>query len=188
MSGSGSWRLVHLVSVFATLVGAAAIVAILWSMMLAGSSRWPMVAFVSLVITTPILLLSVGLDGFATKSIADRWAASALGDRQMLVPAATALRSVDVAVLNLVMVGQFGVTAILLGVASSSSALYGKPLGFVATAGGVLGVICGSLQAMSGRLTEVSYLVLLTASLALFTIWLLLASFRLWQKAAGIGP
>jgi len=30
--------------------------------------------------------------------------------------------------------------------------------------------------------------VLLTASLALFTIWLLLASFRLWQKAAGIGP
>ncbi|MCA1703688.1 MAG: hypothetical protein LC808_10685, partial [Actinobacteria bacterium] len=65
VSGSASWRLVHLASVFATVIGAAGIVAILWSMVLAGSGRWPVVALVSLVITTPILLLSVGLDGFA---------------------------------------------------------------------------------------------------------------------------
>ncbi|MCA1709744.1 MAG: hypothetical protein LC808_43290, partial [Actinobacteria bacterium] len=83
-------------------------------------------------------------------------------------------------------IGHFGLTAILLGVASSSSALYGKRLGFVAVSGGVLGVICGSMQAMSGRLTVFSYLVLLTASLGLFTIWLVVASFILWQKAARV--
>lgn len=184
VSGSRSWRLVHLASVGATLLGVAAIVALLWSMVLQGSTRWPVVAFVLLVMTTPVLLLSVGLDGFAIKFVADRWAHAASGaDRESLVSAATALRSVDVAVLDLVMVGQFGVTAIGLGVASWSSAMYGKGIALLAIAGGVLGVLCGVLQALSGRLTSFSYLFLLTASLALFTIWLSVASVVAWQKA-----
>lgn len=167
----------------ATLVGAGAIVAILWSMALHGSRRWPFIALVSLVLTTPVLLLSVGLDGFAIKSVADRWAHSTGADRQMLVTAATALRSVDVAVLDVVMVGHFGLTAILLGIASGTTTLYGRPLGLVAVAGGGMGVVCGALQALSGRLTILSYLVLLTASLALFTVWLSIASYVLWRRA-----
>jgi hypothetical protein len=164
----------------------AAIVAVLWSIVLAGSPRWAVIAFVSLVVTTPILLLSVGIDGFAIKSVADRWANSAPPDRQALEAAATALRGVDVGVLNLVMLGQFGLTAILIGVASASSGLYGKAVGAVAVASGVLGVVCGGMQALSGRLTRVSYLVLLTASLALFTLWLVLASLLLWRAAPDV--
>jgi hypothetical protein len=188
VSASDSWRLVHLASIFATLIGVTAIVAILWSMVLGGSTRWPFIALVSLVLTTPVLLLSVGLDGFAIKSVADRWADAAGGDRQTLLAAATALRSVDVAVLDLVMVGQFGLTAILLGVASWTSTVYGKPLGLVAVAAGLTGLLCGALQALSGRLTTFSYLVVLTASLALFTIWLALASTVLWRQAERLAP
>ena len=183
MATSRSWRVVHLASVVATLAGVTAIVAILWSMLLGGSSRWPVVAFVLLVLTTPILLLSVGLDGFAIKSIADRWANTTAHDRDMLLAAATALRTVDVVVLDLVMIGQFGLTAVVLGVASWFSAVYGKQIGLIAIVGGTLGVICGTLQALSGRLTTFSYLVLLTASLALFTVWLSVASFVLWRRA-----
>ena len=171
----------------ATLVGVAAIVAILWSMMLRGSSRWPAIALVVLAITTPILLLSVGLDGFAIKAIADRWA-DAGGDRETLAAAAVALRGADIAVLDVVMIGQFGLTAILLGVASWTSAAYGPPIGAIAMVAGVLGMACGTLQALSGRLTTVSYLVLLTASLALFTLWLSIASFVLWRKAEQLVP
>jgi hypothetical protein len=47
----------------------------------------------------------------------------------------------------------------------------------------VLGVVCGALQALSGRLTTLSYLVLLTVSLGLFTAWLTLASLVAWRKA-----
>ena len=183
VAGSRSWRVVHLASIAATLVGVAAIVAILWSMVLHSPGRWPVVAFVVLVITTPILLLSVGLDGFAIKSVADRWAKAVNGDRDTLLAAATALRTVDVVVLDVVMLGQFGLTAILLGVASWFSGLYGKGIGLIAIAGGALGVLCGALQALSGRLTTLSYLVLLTASLALFTVWLTAASFVLWRRA-----
>jgi hypothetical protein len=183
VSASDSWRTVHLASVLATLVGVGAIVAILWSMALGGSRRWPIIALVSLVITTPVLLLSVGLDGFAIKSVADRWADAGAADRQTLLTAATALRSVDVAVLDIVMIGQFGLTAILLGVASWTSTLYGRRLGLVAIAGGGIGVASGALQALSGRLTTLSYLVLLTVSLALFTVWLSLASIVLWRRA-----
>ena len=181
VAGSGSWRVVHLASVAATLTGAVAVVIILWSMTLQGSNRWAVVALLLVVITTPILLRSVGLDGFH-KSIADRWA-HAGGDRDMVVSAATALRSVDIAVLNVVMIGQFGLTAVLLGVASWSSAMYGKPIGLVVIAGGALGVACGVIQALSGRLTPFSYLVLLTALLALFTIWLFVASIVAWRRA-----
>ena len=183
VAGSRSWRLVHLASVAATLVGVAAIVAILWSMLLHGPGRWPVVAFVLLIITTPILLLSVGLDGFAIKSVADRWVKAAGGDRDTLLAAATALRTVDVVVLDIVMMGQFGLTAIAVGVALWSSPLYGKAIGLVAIAGGALGALSGVLQALSGRLTTLSYLVLLTVSLALFTVWLTWASFVLWRRA-----
>lgn len=185
VAGSRSWRLVHLASVLATLVGMGAIVVILWSMLLRGPGRWPVVAFVSLVVTTPTLLLSVGLDGFAIKSVADRWAAAAVGgaDRDALVAAATALRSVDVAVLDLVMIGQFGITTVLLGVACWTSGLYDRTIGMIAVAAGVLGVVCGVVQALSGRLTTFSYLVLLTASLGLFTLWLALASAVLYREA-----
>jgi hypothetical protein len=169
----------------ATLAGVAAIVAVLWSMVLQGSNRWPAVALVLLVLTTPTLLLSVGLDGFAIKSIADRWADPS-ANRETLMSAATALRSVDVAVLDIVMIGQFGLTAILLGVASWESPLYGPRVGAIAIAGGALGVLCGVMQALSGRLTVLSYLVLLTLSLALFTVWLTTASFVLWRKAEGL--
>lgn len=183
VAGSGSWRLVHLASVVATVAGVGAIVAVLWSMVLDGPSRWPVVALVSLMVTTPILLLSVGLDGFAIKSVADRWAAAGAGDRETLVAAATALRSVDVAVLDLVMLGQFGLTAVLLGVACWTSRLYDRTIAVVAVAAGVLGLVCGGIQALSGRLTTLSYLVLLTASLALFTLWLALASVVLLREA-----
>lgn len=186
VSASDGWRVVHFASVVATLVGAVAIVAILWSVVLDGSKRWPFIALVSLVLTTPVLLLSVGLDGFAIKSIADRWAHSAGADRQMLVTAATALRSVDVAVLDVVMVGHFGLTAILLGVASGTTTLHGRWLSLIAVAGGGLGVVCGALQALSGRLTTLSYLVLLSASLALFTVWLAIASYVLWRRAGDL--
>ena len=190
VSGSRSWRLVHLASVAATLVGFAAIVAILWSVHLGGggSNRWPAISLVVLVVTTPILLLSVGIDGFAMKTVADRWAAAAANPTQQdtLVSVATGMRSVDVAVLNLVMVGQFGITAVLLGWSTWRSRLYGPAIGAVAVAGGVLGMACGVVQALSGKLTTLSYLVLLTVSLALFTIWLTLASFRLLQRAGEV--
>ena len=186
VGGSRSWRFVHLASVLATLLGTVAIVAVLWSMLLQGPGRWPVVAGVLLAFTTPILLLSVGLDGFAIKSVADRWVDAGPAEREGLLAAATALRSVDVAALNLVMIGQFGLTAIALGVASWSSSLYGRQAGLVAVIGGLLGVASGTLQALSGRLTTVSYLVLLTASLALFTVWLSLVSFMLWRKADSV--
>ena len=188
VAASRSWRLVHLASVAATLVGVGAIVAVLWAALLTRPSRWPVVAFVSLTVTTPILLLSVTLDGFAIKSVADRWAATGAADRDVLMAAATALRSTDVAVLNLVMVGHFGVTAALLGVACWTSARYGRAIGAVAIVAGVLGIVCGAVQALSGRLTAFSYLVLLTASLALFTLWLVLASLTLLRSQGVARP
>ena len=186
VSGSGSWRAVHLVSLLAVLVGVAAVVVILWSMVRNGSRTWPVVAFVLLLVTTPVLLLSVGLDGFAIKSVADRWAEAAGGERARLLASATALRSVDVAVLNLVMIGQFGVTTGLLGMATWSSPVYGKRLAVIAFAAAGTGLACGVVQALSGRLTAFSYLVLLTTSLALFTIWLLAASVVLLRRAGEV--
>jgi hypothetical protein len=50
------------------------------------------------------------------------------------------------------------------------------------------GVLCGGLRSLSGRLTSVSYLVVLTVSLSLFTVWLLLASVVFWRRATEAVP
>jgi hypothetical protein len=63
--------------------------------------------------------------------------------------------------------------------------IYGPRIGAIAIAEGALGVLCGVMHALSGRLTALSYLVLLTLLLALFTIWLTAASFLLWRTAEG---
>ena len=135
----------------------------------------------SLVVTTPVLLLSVGLDGFAIKSVADRWAAAAGADRER----SSGRRPRCAASMwpSSTMLGQFGVTAVLLGVACWTSELYDRTIALIAIAAGVLGVLCGTVQALSGRLTTFSYLVLLTASLGLFTLWLALASVVLYREA-----
>jgi hypothetical protein len=115
--------------------------------------------------------------------VADRSAAASGGDRQSLLSAAQAVRAVDLAVLNVVLVGHFGVTAVLAGVASWTSPSYGPAVAAPVLLGGGAGIASGMLQALSGRLTTVSYLVLLTASLLLFTVWLLAASALLLRRA-----
>jgi hypothetical protein len=65
----------------------------------------------------------------------------------------------------------------------SSDLTYGPGLAALALAGGVTGIACGLLQALSGELTTLSYLWLLTISLLLVTLWLLGASIVLWRRS-----
>jgi hypothetical protein len=75
--------------------------------------------------------------------------------------------------LDVVMLGHFGLTALLLGLASWTSPVYGRRVAALALAGGVTGIACGLLQGLSGELSTLSYLWLLTISLLLVTLWLL---------------
>ena len=111
VAAAESWRIVHYVSVTASLVGVAAVVPILVDG-LDGSSRWSIIATVRLAITT--------------RSSCFRWARWARhqdgsrsggrtprGDRDTLM--GSALRSVDVSVLEVIMIGYFGVIATVIG-------------------------------------------------------------------------
>jgi hypothetical protein len=191
---SHTWRGLHLAGILITIVAMAGAAALLRSMALDGAGHWPLIAFVSSFVTGPLVLFSLSIDGFAIKAVADQWTATAAGaDRDGLFNAAVALRSLDITVLSLIMVGYFGVTAVLTGVATWKSASYGPWVALPALAGGVTGFASGTLMALSGRETTVSYLVLLTVSLGLFTLWLLVASAMLWhglavRHAAGTRP
>lgn len=64
----------------------------------------------------------------------------------------------------------------------------GPVVGAPALLGGLTGIASGMLQGVSGRLTTLSYLVLLTVSLLLFTTWLLGASILLLRQARVPAP
>jgi hypothetical protein len=200
VAGSAAWRPLHLGTLVVVVLGVAGLVAVVRSMTLRGDATWPLVALGSALVTTPVLLASLALDGFAVPAVADRWAAAGgvaaggvaagggaddAAGRAGVLAAAEAVRSVDLALLNLALIGHFGVTALASGVASWTSPAYGRKVGSVALLGGVAGIASGTLQALSGELTTLSYLVLLTVSLVLFTVWLLWASVILWRATRG---
>lgn len=159
--------------------------AVLVSMMGERTSAWPIVALFSLVVTTPLLLLSLGIDGFALKTLADQWAAAPLAPAKASALADLAtVRELDQVVTALVMLLHFGVTTGLIGLATWKSPAYGRRLGAVALAAAATGIASGSLETLTGEVTALSFLVLLTVSLVLFSAWLLIAAVLLWRNVA----
>ena len=188
VASSGAWRLVHAAAIVTVLLGLVAIGAVLRAMSLEGSNRWVLVTLVSTAITAPLLLLSLSVDGFAIPSIADRWAGASAADQGSLLTTAQAVRDVDIAILDIAMLGHFGVTALFVGAATWSSPSYGPRVAALALAGGVTGVACGLLQAASGDLTALSYLWLLSVSALLLTLWVLWASVLLLRQVPARAP
>lgn len=183
VADSDPWRLVHLATIATVVVGVAGVAAVLVSMMGERASAWPTVALFSLAVTTPLLLLSLGIDGFALKTLADRWAAAgpAAAKASALADLAT-VRELDQVVAALAMLLHFGVTTALIGLATWESPAYGRRLGAVALAAAATGMASGSLETLTGEVTVLSFLVLLTVSLVLFSAWLLAAAVRLWRR------
>lgn len=75
-----------------------------------------------------------------------------------------------------------GIVALLFGAAGLASRAHPRPLACLAIGAGVIGTVPGSVHYIAGASTWSASMVYL--STALFAVWILLMSLRIWRAAA----
>jgi hypothetical protein len=179
---NGRWLAVHAGILVALVIAFLGLVAIAVSMY-GERGLWARVALYSAIASAPVAIISVAIDGIAMKEIADAWADAP--DR--VFAAADAVGQLNVAAFDGLIISLFGMTPIFAGIALAGSSLYPRWIGILSVVGGVIGLIAGFTQALTGLEPLTANVLFPLASLA-FTIVLITAGLTLWQKASAPTP
>jgi hypothetical protein len=142
------------------------------------------VALGGLLISAPVVAVTLGVDGYASKAVADALAA-APGDAAALA-AATAVAEVGWGLFMLTAITVLGITPVLYGLALAASkewpAVYGWPvvvLGLGSIVAGLMGTFGGPSQ---------GFFMLFTVTSVLITLWVLAGGIRLWMRTPEVIP
>jgi hypothetical protein len=184
-AGYSLWRLDHLAVIFALALGVVAFVALARSITDLPAAAWARVALALGLVTGGVAAVSFAFDGFVLGGIAEDWASASGSARAQLLERARTLEYVDLGLLSVAVVGVFGVTQTLFGLALYQSVSYPNWIGATALFAGVVGLISGSWMWFSGGLDAGNFLVLFTTSSVLLTVWLLAGSVLLLRRARG---
>lgn len=181
-AGSDSWKAIHLglvVAVFLVILGLAA-----FSRSITGDSGTALarLGFVAALIGGGALMTALALDGVAVKSLADAYLGGG-DDAGVALIGAQALLSLNSGLLSIAIVGFFGITNLLFGMAVAMGEGYPKWLGWVAALLGAVAIAAGAIYFYDGNLTQVTLIVFVLVSL-LLTVWGLIAGILLWRKAS----
>lgn len=177
------WKIDHLLIVLALVLGLPAFVALARSLWDGPSGVWARFALPTAFATGAVALVAFSIDGFVLGEVAEDWASSGASDAALLERAST-LRYLDLGLFSVAIIGLFGVTQVLYGLALQRSAAYPGWVGTVALMGGVAGLASGVWMWMAGGLETGNFLVLFTISSVLLAVWLLYASVLLVRRAA----
>jgi hypothetical protein len=129
---------------------------------------------------TAVIMVALGIDGFAMVSVARAWAAAGAADQQIIFHVAQALWSAFVGIFALGVFVFFGCAPLLFGVAFRSQDVYPGWLSHAAVLGGVIGMALGVILAFV-PITFPTYAVLFGASSSLLAAWLIAAGIHMWR-------
>lgn len=185
VAASDIWLLVHYMIAWSVAFALVGLVAIGWSYAEGAAASWGRFATASAIVGVGVTFITVLIDGPAMKHVADAMIA---GHSPETIAAGTAVSEVAVALFTGTMGSLFGLTPVLYGIATLSDARYPKPLGYLAIAAGVLGLITASIQYFGGIQNLTANILFPIASLA-FTVWSFVMGWRLWRpETAGKEP
>lgn len=179
---SDGWIFHHLGTLLFTLLITAALYVVSRTLVGRDVEVWRHVAVGSLLVSTPVAFITVGLDGYATGAAADAAAAGGNGG----LAAGTTLVYAVWGVFMLETIMYLGVTPILFGVAVRRSRVYPAAFGWPAILAGLLSLTAGFLGTATGP--SATFDVLFTISTGLLTLWLLAIGVRLWRRAPTAAP
>jgi hypothetical protein len=117
-------------------------------------------------------IITVILDGVASKQLADRWAAAAGNERSLALGLLSASETMNFALAGMFNAMFAGVPFILFGLALTKARVLPAWLGWIAVAAGSGSVAAGLVQALTGRPTVVS-LVLTIIGPTVIALWML---------------
>ena len=170
IADSGIWKLDHYLIGAAVLLSLAGLVAFASYMEGRPGHAWARFGFVTGVIGGAIGILVAAIDGWAIKTLADRWAeAGSLGDGAAFA-ALDATEQISTGLFTVFTGVLFGATALLVGIATYRSGVFPKWLGLMAIAGGVLGLGVDAFQSLDAPTPFTANVLVTIASLSL-TLW-----------------
>lgn len=182
---SGIWRWDHIALGIAITLGLIGVIAIGLSMAATEGDAWARTWLLFTVASSALLLVLISLDGSATKSLSENWAAS--GNDPAAFAAAALLFEITIALLGAAIATYFGVSPILLGMAVLRSGTYPKLLGQAAFVAGGLGLLTAASLAVQGVQT-LNLTILFPIASLLGTAVLMWAGWELYKNHASLGP
>ena len=181
---SGNWVPVHLAIVFGIVLMLGGLVGIHHSIREGAAGVLSRFGLIAAVIGATIGLVLVILDGVAARQLAQEWAASPPGERDIALGLVHANETINLALASLFNFVFAAVTFLLFGLAVVRSDRYPTWLGWVAVLAGVLSSIAGTVQAYVGEPTGASRILTIIGP-TVITLWLSLMGILLYRNASG---
>jgi hypothetical protein len=169
----GIWRFDHYMLAWTSVLLLFALVVIARSFTREPAASWGRVALPFGIGSTSILLVAIVIDGFAVAE------AGELADAAVAEAVAYVAGGIFLALIG----SLFGITPIVFGAAVLAGDDYPKWLGWAAVVAGLIGLLAASIIFFDG-FSSFTTNVLFPISSLLFTVWVGMMGYMLWQKTA----
>lgn len=185
INGSSIWVGTHLGLVLAVFLGVLGLAGLSRSIQGDVGGALARLGFVSALLGGGILLVVLGIDGIAGRVLAQNWAVATGDGKDVALAVGGAMVSINMGLLAIAIIVNFGFTAILFGTAVIASTNYPKLLGWVGVVTGTASLLVGVFLGYDGVLTVETVTAFVVTSIA-FTVWLLILGIQLWLKSASV--
>jgi hypothetical protein len=185
IADSATWIPLHLGLVLGILLITVGLFSLARSLKGGPAEGWARMALGSLLISTPIVLVTLGIDGYGSKVTADAWADAAGAARQAAFATAAAVVQVSWGCFMLMTIAYVGLTPILFGAAVAASGEYPPALGWAVAILGAGAVVAGVIG-FGGQ--SALFWILFVATSGLITLWILAFGVLLGRKASARVP
>lgn len=182
IADSGLWITVHVGIGLALLIGIGAAAPIARYLSRGRGAPWAWTGLVLFVLTASLGVVTVAIDGWASKQMANAWVHAAPAAKPAALLAARAVSAVGTGLFSALIVSFFGITPLVFGMAFLADGTLPGAFAWASFIGGALGLLSGLLQSFNGISTFATNIVFPVASV-LFTVVLILVGVRLWRIA-----
>jgi hypothetical protein len=140
---------------------------------------------IAAIVGCSVARVSMGVDGFAFKYVADTWAAASPANQEMMFRLWEVTYAINFGMFSLWIAFYLGVTFILFGLAVAFGRPYPRWLGWIAVTGGTGAVIVGMVQLAVGPSVLITS-ILFTIVASIDVTWMFIMGFLLWRQANGL--
>lgn len=180
IASRSDWRMIHLGIIISALLLTYAFTALTISIARNSPSGFQWFGLVTTVVAAAVIMVAIGLDGFADKMLSDLWSRTPPAGRPPLLAAGYAIYLVHEGLFYIWAGLFFGVAYVFYGAALVQSEVYPKLFGQIGTIIGGAGALIGAAQYLViNDVLEVALRVVLFAA----TLWLLVLGAFMWRYA-----
>lgn len=171
IADSTVWNFVHFLIGVAILFVLAGLIALARYVRDTPGSGWGTITLIVGVAGSAVALVHTGIDGFAFKAVAERWADAGRPGDGAVYELVQAMDAISGGLFNVFNGTLLGLVPVLGGVTALRSGVFAGWVGVVAIIGGAIGVALDVYGTLGGELSPFASNAVLTAGALLATIW-----------------